>query len=501
MFCSKCGSELPDGCSFCPNCGKPVNCIKAAHTSSVNSTFTSNSNIDIIASVLGNSFIILGCFLPFLSVHILTFEKNLSLIDAGGPLIAAFSALCLIFFLLKKQLVALIPFGFTIGTNIYMLKKTADALHSEPNIDVSNFINCKIGAYLYFLGIIIMIVSFVIYFYNVKKHDQKLSFAAQKIILTVTFVICCLLVFGYRYAKPYIQNENKYRQATEYFNDKDYSSALDLYTSIGSYKDSDNLASQCKYALADADKTSGNYEIAANKFAELGNFSDSKDKENECIYLLATDYYNKGLYEYAKESFESISNYKDSNTMIDNCDDQLAQESEILPPFVFDEPKSQPHDESGQKASTSENSKAADTAKSIEYGITDDNGNITKPCYTLTFPESWSGKYVVNSRIINDFFDTEFCEKLSVDTGYNGTLFSISLMPTSDDYTSFPSYDYIGTITVSGVGDFNVIATYPTDVCFNTFNKDASDQYSAMQEDVKQIIGTFKPTKNAAFAR
>ncbi|MCI5593931.1 MAG: hypothetical protein PUG78_03930 [Eubacteriales bacterium] len=71
------------------------------------------------------------------------------------------------------------------------------------------------------------------------------------------------------------------------------------------------------------------------------------------------------------------------------------------------------------------------------------------------------------------------------------------LLPDSEDYTVFPSYDYLGMLKTPD-GEFNMIALYPTDV---QFSEGTSAEYGEMTDDINRIIKTVKAVGGAEFVK
>ena len=78
-----------------------------------------------------------------------------------------------------------------------------------------------------------------------------------------------------------------------------------------------------------------------------------------------------------------------------------------------------------------------------------------------------------------------------------GHLFSIALMPETEDYTVFPSYDWLGVLKTPD-GEFNMIVIYPTDV---QFSEDTAAEYNEMAADIDRIIKTVKAAGGAEFVK
>lgn len=66
-----------------------------------------------------------------------------------------------------------------------------------------------------------------------------------------------------------------------------------------------------------------NYSQAYNMYAELGDYEDSDEKAKECLYIQAVAYRNDKNWDAANPLFEQIKGYKDSDTLIHYHDHKL----------------------------------------------------------------------------------------------------------------------------------------------------------------------------------
>ena len=110
--------------------------------------------------------------------------------------------------------------------------------------------------------------------------------------------------------------------------------------------------------------------------------------------------------------------------------------------------------------------------------------------YTLTLPEEWVGKtlcdlhkrddgsYSMSVHEIQDFCDFG-----------GGTLFTLMMLPTTEDYTIFPSYELLCSLDTPA-GTFYIVALFPTDVQFSPENADA---YNALFAQVQDVLYTIAP--------
>lgn len=112
--------------------------------------------------------------------------------------------------------------------------------------------------------------------------------------------------------------------------------------------------------------------------------------------------------------------------------------------------------------------------------------------YTLKTPASWSNDctYKIHEAD-NHAYNLTFYEKLSHQKNGDGQLFSIMLYPGFEDYTMLPEYNYLGKLKIKGLGNFNVIITYPTDI---TFSEEYVEKYNDLKEAIPYVLKniTFK---------
>lgn len=118
-------------------------------------------------------------------------------------------------------------------------------------------------------------------------------------------------------------------------------------------------------------------------------------------------------------------------------------------------------------------------------------------CYTVTLPADWQGRYTKYDTEEGDCRYDVFCHSASMAEEGGGHLFSICLISGAEDYTVFPSYDYLGVLKTPD-GEFNMVVTYPTDV---QFSEDTAAEYNDMADDINRIIKTVKAAEGAEFVK
>ena len=117
--------------------------------------------------------------------------------------------------------------------------------------------------------------------------------------------------------------------------------------------------------------------------------------------------------------------------------------------------------------------------------------------YTVTLPADWQGRYTKYDTEEGDCRYDVFCHSASMTEEGGGHLFSICLISGAEDYTVFPSYDYLGILKTPD-GEFNMVVTYPTDV---QFSEDTAAEYNDMADDINRIIKTVKAMGGAEFVK
>ena len=80
-------------------------------------------------------------------------------------------------------------------------------------------------------------------------------------------------------------------------------------------------------------------------------------------------------------------------------------------------------------------------------------------------------------------------ELSSFKTDYGGHLFTILLIPHGEDYSYYPSYEWVGVLETPE-GDFDIVVLYPTDV---QFSEDTAEAYHALLNQTDDVIFSLHP--------
>ncbi len=148
-----------------------------------------------------------------------------------------------------------------------------------------------------------------------KKKGNK-----SKIIIPIIIVIVAIIVVNaIRFVPGYIA-ETKYNSALELLENKNYTEAIEIFTELGEYQDSQEKIKECKYQNALLLIDAEDYTEAKALFEELKGYnSDIETKIQLCDYSIAKYYLEKGKYDKAQELFTSLKDYGDSKDMIKEC--------------------------------------------------------------------------------------------------------------------------------------------------------------------------------------
>lgn len=178
----------------------------------------------------------------------------------------------------------------------------------------------------------------------------------KTIFILIGLIVIALAGVGGFYGIRQRQKANMYSHAEQCFQQKDYSSAKDLFNQLGSYKDSaewikkcdsqpelDSAASlmeqgkyeqareiykkynlqdnynECTYQLAISYAAAKNYEKSLKEFEQISSYKDVKSKIQDCAYKYGCSLFKDGKYSDAKTCFEIIGDYKKAKKYLDKC--------------------------------------------------------------------------------------------------------------------------------------------------------------------------------------
>ena len=124
--------------------------------------------------------------------------------------------------------------------------------------------------------------------------------------------------------------------------------------------------------------------------------------------------------------------------------------------------------------------------------------------FCITVPDLWQYKYAytVTEKNENNGYSLTVRHKDSYGLGYGGNLFTISLYSVAQgegqnliENAPVP-VEYLGVLKVPGVGDFDVIATFPSDA---QFNENTMKGYYELFDSKDSVLKTIAPQNGATF--
>lgn len=118
-------------------------------------------------------------------------------------------------------------------------------------------------------------------------------------------------------------DSSDYKKAMELYDTGSYEDACEIFTELGDYENSAEMAFRCRYEMAMDVYEAGDYGRALEMFTELGDHEKCVNLIQECKYQLAIDVYESGDYEQAITAFMELGNYSDSADRIRQCHYQL----------------------------------------------------------------------------------------------------------------------------------------------------------------------------------
>ncbi len=165
-----------------------------------------------------------------------------------------------------------------------------------------------------------------------RVEAEKRAKRNKKIAIITTPIVCAVIAFIVVLNTVIIPNA-KYNDAVALMNDGKYTEAIDAFTALDGYKDSNTQIQNCetaimggKYNDAVALMNKGKYTEAIDAFTALDGYKDSNTQIQNCETAIMDGKYNDavalmnaGKYEEAIAAFTALDGYKDSESQIQNC--------------------------------------------------------------------------------------------------------------------------------------------------------------------------------------
>lgn len=115
--------------------------------------------------------------------------------------------------------------------------------------------------------------------------------------------------------------------------------------------------------------------------------------------------------------------------------------------------------------------------------------SISTKYFTVTVPDDWSGLYeYTESDLDSGAYQLTFYEASDYESNGAGTVFSIEVFPDGVDYSYYPNYSDVGTLTASDGTVYHVITVNPSDVQFSEANQSTYEQMQGEESTVASSI-------------
>ncbi len=117
--------------------------------------------------------------------------------------------------------------------------------------------------------------------------------------------------------------------------------------------------------------------------------------------------------------------------------------------------------------------------------------------FSLTLPHDWANTCVYTTAYREDgaylvnLYETDSYREFG-----GGSLCTLMLLPTGEDYTIFPSYQFLGALKTSD-NTFNLVALFPTDV---QFTQQTMETYNRMASELPDVLCTLNPANEVELA-
>lgn len=142
-----------------------------------------------------------------------------------------------------------------------------------------------------------------------KAQEEK---EKKKRRITFALVMATLTLVGLVLYWHVIVPNNQYNDAIELSENGEYRTAINIFTSLGDYRDSQERMLQTKYTWAEELLAEKAYDAAYVKFEEIKTYSDAATRMEDVRYAEAEDYLENKKYEYARSIFNDLGNFNDA---------------------------------------------------------------------------------------------------------------------------------------------------------------------------------------------
>lgn len=141
------------------------------------------------------------------------------------------------------------------------------------------------------------------------------------IIIGITLLVLVLFV------SPFLIKEIKYQTGLTAIINKEYDEAIDVFSNLYNYKDSNNQKFEAYYQKAIENMEMKSYEEALAILNDISTYKDSEELSVECQFYIAEGNYKTGKYSEALDILNAIIDYEKSEELVNDIMYSIASQS------------------------------------------------------------------------------------------------------------------------------------------------------------------------------
>ena len=156
------------------------------------------------------------------------------------------------------------------------------------------------------------------------RQKEEAAVRQQKRITSVTIIALILTIAIVLVVTLVIIPNSKYQEAVSLRDSGNYTEAVEMFTSLGDYRDSATQIEMTYYTEGMAKQREGSWDEAITAFNKAGDYSDSETQISETKYLHAKALISTGNYDSAFVILTYLKGYKDVDDLLKNDNNLLA---------------------------------------------------------------------------------------------------------------------------------------------------------------------------------
>lgn len=170
-------------------------------------------------------------------------------------------------------------------------------------------------------------ISELVLYENIREEKSRRQ---RNIIICVTVIIgiCAGLIFGgTRYYKNVVVPQNIYELAMSSIQNEDYEEAINLFSKIENYKDSEIKIKETRFYIANKFLENGDYEKAMEGYLLIEDYEGVEEKINETNYKIFVDSMHDKNF---SESLMIMKLIPDSSEFYNKCSEMVEENDEEI---------------------------------------------------------------------------------------------------------------------------------------------------------------------------